>query len=378
MNLRRVRLLIWKEFLQLRRDRAMLPIIFVMPALQLLMFGYVVGSDVRNLPTAVVDLDNTHASRQVATSFAASGYFRIVARPTSEAGIRPLMDGNKVQVAVVVPPGFSEKLAQRQSAPVLVVVDGSDSKTASIAQGYATAILANLSNELGPFANSTRGSPATRFAGINAQVRVLFNPSLRAVNTMVPGLIAMILLLSMTALMSQAVVKERERGTLEQLFVTPIQRSEYILGKVTPYVMVATVQIAVIVSVGLLWFRVPFRGNVLVVGAGMLLFMILGIGQALLISMVSKTRFQAQQAVVLIMIPSMMLSGFIFPIESMPTAVQLVTFAIPLRYVLIVMRSSFMKGSGFLALGPQLLAMAAFAAAVFGFAITRFHKKLSD
>lgn len=378
MNFRRVRLLIWKEFLQLRRDRAMLPIVFIMPALQLLMFGYVVGADVRNLPTAVVDLDGTQLSRQVATSFSSSGYFRIVARPPSEAGIRPLMDGNKVQVAIVVPAGFSRTVQQRQNAPILVVVDGSDSKTASIAQGYATAILANLNNQLQPGANSVRGSPAARFSAIDARIRVLFNPSLRAVNTMVPGLIALILLLSMTALMSQAVVKERERGTLEQLFVTPIQRSEYLLGKITPYVMVAIVQITVIVTVGLLWFHVPFRGSALVVGLGLLLFMIMAIGQALLISMISKTRFQAQQAVVLIMIPSMMLSGFIFPIESMPQSVQLISYVIPLRYVLVVMRSSFMKGSGFLALGPQFIAMAAFSAAIFGFAITRFHKKLSD
>lgn len=378
MDFRRVRLLIWKEFLQLRRDRAMLPIIFIMPALQLLMFGYVVGADVRNLPTAVVDLDNTVISRRVATSFAASGYFDIVARPKTEAEIRPLLDGNRAQVALVVPSGFSAHIERREQAPVMVIVDGSDSKTASIASGYANAILSNLGETLMSEASGNSPPPTKRFSGIDARVRVLFNPSLRAVNTMVPGLIAMILLISTSALVSQAVVKERERGTLEQLFVTPIQRGEYLLGKILPYVMVSVVQIAVIMTVGLLWFRVPFRGSVLVVGLGVLLFMIMSIGQALLISMSSRSRFQAQQAVMFIMIPSMMLSGFIFPIESMPKAVQLVSYVIPLSYVLVVLRSSFMKGSGFIPLLPQFIAMALFSALIFGFAITRFHKKLSD
>lgn len=388
MNLRRVGLLIWKEFLQLRRDKMMLPIIIFMPLAQLIMFGYVVSADVRDLPTAIVDLDRTPLSQRVSDSFTGSGYFTAVARPQRESDIRPLMDGNRIQVAVVVPKGFADRVDRGLPADVQVIVDGSDSKTSSIAGGYSQAIVADLSTKLAreaaaragrraPGPQAARGGGVSGF-GIDARVRVLFNPSLRAANTMVPGMIALVLLISMSALMSQAVVKERERGNLEQLFVTPVRRGEYVLGKVLPYVIVASVQIALIFTVGLLWFRVPFRGSLLVMSAGVLTFMLLAIGQALLISLVSRSRYQATQAVMFIMIPSMMLSGFIWPIESMPRPVQLVSYAIPLRYVLVILRSTFMKGSGFIAMWEQFALMAGISVLVFAVALAGFQKRISD
>jgi ABC-2 type transport system permease protein len=375
MFLRRLRLMVWKEFLELSRDRLLLPLVFVMPVVQLIMFGYVVSSDVRDIPTAVVDYDLTPASKAVVDAFANSGYFKIVARPAAEHDVRSLMDGNVAQAALVIPRGFADNVLAREPAPVEVIVDGSESKTSQVAQGYAVSILRDASTKL---VKPPPGVQRPRLPRFDVRVRVLFNPSLRSVDTMVPGLIAFILLLSTTMLMSLAVVRERERGQLEQMFVTPIGRAEYLLGKILPYLLTATVQIAVIFSVGTLWFGVPFRGSILVIAVGAALFAITSIGQGLIISTFSRTRFQAQQAVIFVALPSFLLSGFVFPLESMPRPIYLITYAIPMRYFLVVLRSNFMKGSGFAALAPQLAAMAAFSVAIFGFALLRFQKKIAD
>ena len=373
--LRHTGLVMWKEALQLSRDRGLLPLILVVPVVQLIMFGYVVGSDVRNLPTAVVDQDNTTMSRKVVDAFTGSTYFTVVARPGNESGIKPLMDGNQVTVAIMIPRGFENGVRAGRSMPVEVVVDGSDSKTSQVAAGYSASILASLSSMLYP---AKPGVSLSKVPGVDARVRVLFNPSVSSVNVMVPGLMAVVLLISGTTVMAQAVVRERERGTLEQLFVTPISRTEYLFGKILPYAVVATVQISVVFVVGTLWFRVPFNGNLLVVGTASLLFMLTTLGIGLLISTISRTRQQAQQATMFILLPSFVLSGFIFPIESMPAIIQPLTLLIPLRYVLVALRGNFLKGSGFADLWPQFLAMTVFAVLVFFTAVWRFRKRLAD
>jgi len=372
MDAKRIGLLMWKEFTQFRRDPLLLRLVIVMPILQLMMFGYVVGADVRNIPTAIVDADKTPMSRQVAAAFSSSGYFIVTSHPADERSIQPLLDRNQIQVAVLLPAGLEADLTRGRSVPVEIVVDGSDSKTASVASGYAAQIVGAF-NRKRIAALGIAGAP-----GIDARTRVLFNPSLRAVNAMIPGLVAMIMMLSMSAIMSQAVVKERERGTLEQMFVTPITRGEYLLGKVTPYVLISFVQVGIIMLLGRYWFQVPFSGSVAMVGLGLLLFLFTALGQGLFISTISRTRQQAQQGTMFILIPTMVLSGFIFPIESMPAAVVPVTYLVPLRYVLVVLRSNWMKGAGLDVLWPQLVAMAVFSAVVFFAALARFRKRLAD
>ena len=374
MSWSRTKLLFWKELLQLRRDRMLLPLVFLQPILQLVMFGYVVGSDVTNLPTAIVDQDRTTISREVVAGFESTQYFDILERPLSEDEVQPLMDTNRVQVAILLPPGLAEGLARGERVPVEVVVDGSDSKTAQVAAGYAQQILGEFDRDR----LAAMGVSLDQAAGVDARVRVLFNPTLRAVNAMVPGLVAFILMLSTTAVMAQAVVRERERGTLEQMFVTPITRTEYMLGKVVPYVAISVVQVLGVMLVGRFWFRVPFNGSYVVMATGLGLFMLTSIGIGLLISTVSRTRHQAQQATMFFMIPTMVLSGFIFPIDSMPEPIQPITYLIPLRYVLTVLRGNAMKGTGFGPLLPELAAMAVFSLLVFGAALARFQKRLSD
>lgn len=373
MNPKRIRLLIWKEFSQLKRDPLLLRLLLIMPVLQLVMFGYVVGADVKNLKTAVVDLDRSVTSRRLAASFESSGYFKTVARPSDEREIRALLDHGDVAVALVIPEQTEVGLERGETPEVAVVVDGADSRTASVASGYSAQIISDFNSRRIAEQGIELDAP-----GIDARVRVLFNPSLRAVNTMIPSLIAMVLMLSTMSIMSQAVVKERERGTLEQMFVTPIKRGEYLVGKVTPYLIASVIQMALVAIVGRLWFKVPFNGNVWVVLVGLLLFMFTSVGLGLLISLVSRTRTQAQQTVMFILIPSMVLSGFIFPVESMPPAIVPLTYLIPMRYAVVVMRNAFIKGSGFADLWFELTALAVFSVAVFGVAVTRFNKRLAD
>jgi ABC-2 type transport system permease protein len=371
MYWRRTFLVMWKEFLELFRDRSLLPVVILMPIIQLVLFGYVVSADVRNLSTAVVDLDHTAASAQVGESMLNSGYFVLAGRPADEAGAQKLMDANKAQVAVVVPSGFEEDVRGGVKAPVEVIVDGTEANTGQVASQYARNILYNLSAKL-------YGGAASSGPGIDARVRVWFNPTMRSVNTMVPGLISFILLMSVTSLVAASVVKERERGTLEQIFVTPLAKSQYLLGKMLPYAVIAFVEVAIIFATGVLWFRVPFQGSIVFMLFASSLFLLTSIGQGLIVSTLAHTRQQAQMVTMFISLPSMMLSGFMFPVDSMPPVIRALTNVIPLKYFLVVIRSIFLKGAGPVALWPQLGAMATFSFAIFGFALLRFQKKFSD
>jgi len=377
MSWRRIRFLIWKEFTQIRRDRGMLPILFIMPVIQLVLFGYVVGSDVRNLSLAVLDQDNSVQSHRIADAFASSGYFTITARPTSEAQLKDDVDGGQAVIAIVIPKGLADAVREKRPSQIGVIVDGSDSRTSQVANGYAQGIIASLSSQFYTSPGASAGGAPTAM-GVDAQVRVLYNPTMRAVNTMVPGLLAFILLMSTQNLMSQAIVKERERGTLEQLFVTPIGRTEYLLGKLLPYIGVAVVQVTVTFIVGVLWFQVPFRGSLWLIAGGLMLFMLSALGLGMIISLMSRTRQQAQQTSMFLQMPSMMLSGFMFPIDAFPRWLYFLTFLIPLRYALVILRSNFLKGSTLVALWPQFVAMALFSIAIFIFGLTRFRKRLAD
>jgi len=373
MSLKRIRLLIWKEFTQLRRDPMLIRLLMLMPVLQLILFGYVVAVDVRNLSTAVVDLDHSAISAKLEASFAGSGYFRIVAHPSSESDLRPLLDRGTATVAIVIPEGTQDRLARGETAPIGIVVDGSDSQISAIGSGYASQIIAGFNNDLRDSAGVSLSPP-----GVDARIRVMFNPTMDPVNTMIPGLIAVIMMISLMAILSQAVVKERESGTLEQMFVTPIRAGEYLIGKVTPYAVLATAQMLVVAVVGMLWFRVPFSGNVWAVLTGLALFMLTNIGMGLFVSLVSRTRQQAQQAMAFLMIPTMILSGFIFPIESMPALIQPLTRLIPMTWALIVLRNSFVKGSDFGPLAVPLLVLAGFALVIFTAAVIATRRRISD
>lgn len=386
MNAARVRLLAWKEVRQLRRDPMLVRILLLMPVLQLLLLGYVVAADVTELPTAIVDLDRTPVSRQIDSAFAASDYFDVSTRPDSEDQLQSLMDTGQVRVAIVVPVGTQAALERGEATPLGIIVDGSDSQSASVGAGYATQLVARYNGERiaalsgaahpGQAGAPALGSPGA--PGLDTTVRVLYNPTMATVNAMIPGLVAFILMLSLMVVMSQAVVKERESGTLEQMFVTPIRPDEYLVGKVVPYAVVALIQMAIVMAVGMLWFKVPFRGSVAVVLVGLALFMLTAIGIGLIVSLFSHTRQQAQQAVMFLALPMMLLSGFIFPIDSMPAPIVPFTYLIPLRYALEVLRSAMLKGAGFDTLAVPLMALAVFGVVIFGIAVLATRRRLTD
>lgn len=373
MSWRRIRLLIWKEFAQLRRDPAFFRIMFIAPIIMVLIFGYVVGSDIKNLDLAVLDNDHSVQSRRVVDAFTSTGYFTVSARPDNEAELKEVMDGGRAVIAIDIPAGFGDAIRARQSSRIGIVIDGSDSRASSVANGYASGIISNLSAEFYP-----QTATLASAGGVDSQVRVLYNPTLRSINAMIPALLAFILLMSTSNVMSQAIVKERERGTLEQLFVTPIGRTDYLLGKLLPYVGIAALQVVVVFLFGTLWFRVPFNGSLWVIGIGLMLFMLSALGLGMLVSLISTTRQQAQQSAQFLQMPQMMLSGFMFPIEAFPTWLYYVTYLIPLRYILEILRSNFMKGSSFSQLWFPFVAMAVFSIAIFVLGLSRFHKRLAD
>jgi ABC-2 type transport system permease protein len=372
MSWRRIRLLVWKEYTELLRNKTMIRIMFIMPVMMLLMFGYVVGSDIKNLKLAVLDNDHSPQSQRVVDAFVHSGYFVLAAQPRDEAALKKAMDGGQAVIALDIPKGFADSIRQKRSTQIGIVIDGSDSRSSGQANGYAGGIINNLNSEFYPTPSFAKAG------GVNAQVRVLYNPTMRNINTMVPALLAFILLMSTSNVMSQAIVKERERGTLEQLFVTPIGRTDYLLGKLLPYVGIAAIQVVIVFVVGTLWFQVPFHGSLIVIGGGLMLFMLSALGIGMLVSLISTTRQQAQQTSQLMQMPQMMLSGFMFPVEAFPTWLYYLTYLIPLRYILVIVRSNFMKGSSFAELWFQFVAMGAFSVGIFFLGLSRFHKRLAD
>lgn len=365
--------IIKKEFLQLVRDRRMVPIILILPFMMLVMFGYVVGADVKHLPTIIHDEDLTPASREVGRRFSNSGYFDVAYHRGGEADLRKALDSGQAVVAMIIPRGFGVALAGDKTAVMQIIVDGSDPNSSSIALAYASRIVGNMSSAIVLQRLRAGAFPA---GGVDLRLRVLFNPDLENVNYMIPALFGMILMISTVALTAQAMVREREEGTLEQLIVTPIRRYELIIGKTIPYVVIGFVQITVVLVAGVALFRVPIRGSLITLYLSALLFVAASLGTGLLVSTVSKTRQQATVTAMLLMLPANMLSGVFFPLENMPTVIYWVTFLIPLRYFLVIVRSVTLKGVGYGPLAMQYLGLGMLAVVIFIASVLTFHKRL--
>ncbi|MCL6472017.1 MAG: ABC transporter permease [Firmicutes bacterium] len=374
----RILMLARKEILQLLRDKRLLPLAFIAPLLQLILFGYVVQTEVKDIGMVVADYDRTAESRVMAEKFANAGYFEIVKHVNSEADIPTYLRSDKATLGLIIPKGFEHAIKNGRTAELMLVLDGSDANTGVQAQQYAMRIIAARSQELMNSRLNTINALSARIVNVSSRVRVWYNPDLKSVNYMVPGLIGMILTIITTILTSVAIVKERERGTLEQLVVTPIKRWELILGKILPYVIISFIEVALVVSLGVVWFGVPFRGNVLLLLALCVAFLFTTVGQGLLVSTVSRTQHQAQMTAWFFMMPAIMFSGFIFPIENMPKAIQLVTYLVPLRYFLVIVRGIFLKGVGMEELWDQALILMLLGILIFSISVFRFQKRFTD
>ncbi len=374
----RLRAMIRKEFLQLLRDKRLLPVVLVIPIVQLVMFGYAVSTDIKHLPTAIIDQDRTALSRRLVEGFGNSEYFDIKARPGGESRTRVLMDRGDVSVALVIPRGFMDRVTKGRQSPVQLLVDGSLSNSSSVALAYSQQIVGRLSQELAFKRLASLGNGQIRLARLEARTRIWYNPTFKSVDYMIPGLCGLILMISTMALTSQAVVREREEGTLEQLIVTPILRREFLLGKTLPFVLIGLIQATSVFIGGIVLFGVPLRGSVLLLYFASLLFVFTSLGMGLLVSTVSRTRQQAMVTSMFFMLPAQMFSGMIFPIENMPAVARLVTYAVPLRYFIVILRGITLKGVGLGPLWGQLVAMTFLGVAIMGASALRFQKKFSD
>jgi ABC-2 type transport system permease protein len=363
--------IIRKELLELRRDPRLFGLVIMAPIIQLTMLGYAATTDVRNVPMVVVDEDRSSESRALISRFHASDNFVVIDTLPSVRDIDAYLDGGRAWMALTIPADYSHRLRTGEGAVVQVVADGTDANSTNVALGYAGRLVSAYAREL--LAASGHG-PAMPV--VAAEIRVWFNPELESRYFMIPGILALLLLVITTNLSSMAIVREREVGTLEQLNVTPIRRWQLITGKLLPYAAIGMIDVLLVIAVALLWFEVPLRGSFALLMLMCLVYLLTTLGLGLFVSTISSTQQQAMMtASFFFLIPMIFLSGFVFPIENMPEWIQPVTLLIPLRYFLVILRGIFLKGVGLETLWPQALALLAWGLGMLTLAVLRSSKR---
>ncbi len=374
-SLSRIFQIVWKEVIQIRRDRRMFGLVLMMPVIELFIFGYVVATDVDNIDLAVCDYSQTAESRAYVDQLARSGYFRISADCRRVGGIDDLLDRGAARVALVIPPDFAGRLAAGEPAKVMAAIDGSNSNTATIAVSYLEQItLSQAVDVMVPGGGGER--LLARHPLVTAEPRVWFNPELRSVNFMVPGIICVLLMESLVILTAIAIVKEKERGTIEQILVSPIRRYELILGKAIPFVGLGFINVTVVILVGTYWFDVAISGSIPLLFFLTGLFILTCLGMGLVVSAISNTQQQASMAGQFVILPNMFFSGFMFPIASMPPLVQKLTYLIPLRYYITIVRGIFLKGAGWAELYDEAAILLVYGVLILALATAFFRKQV--
>jgi len=374
---RRVGSLVLKELIQMVRSPASRFLLWGPPLIQMLMFGYAANLEVRHVAMAVLDHDHSQESRDFIARFEHSPYFDVVLRARDRAELRDAIDHGRAQIGLALDAGFAERLRDGRGAPAQAIVDATASNTALIALGYVEQVAARYARELeDEQLQRRRPEWLGRVPRIELEFRPWYNPDLLSRWFFLPGVVGTITLITIMTLTAFSVVREREIGTLEQMMVTPIRRSEFILGKTIPSYLVGVVNITMIAAVGRFWFHLPFRGSLALFALGASLFILCTIGFGLLLSTVSETQQQAMLLSSFITTPAFMLSGFVNPISNMAVGLQWLSYLDPLRYFMVVLRSIYLKGVGLRILWPDLVAMALFAAALLAVSVLRFRKSL--
>jgi ABC-2 type transport system permease protein len=379
----RIREIVRKEFRQVLRDPRLRVVLFVPPLVQLIIFGYAVNMDVELARLAWVDKDHSPASRELLARFVGSGRFEVVEAPASDSEVQDALDHGRVQGVVQVLPGFARDLERGRTARVQILVDGTNSNTASLVGSYAGQVVSNYAAAVSGAQQNARllaretVQPANfALPQVDVRTRVWFNPDLKSRNYFVPGVIANIIMLVTLMLTALGIVREKEIGTMEQLMVTPIRPVELMIGKTLPFAVVGIVDVVLITTAALVLFRIPFRGSAALLFGSALLFLLTTLGAGLFVSTISHTQQQAMMGTFFFAIPAFMLSGFAFPIHNMPPAVQYITYLNPLRYFLEIVRGIFLRGVGAEVLWPQMAALGAYGVAVLGLSAARFRKRL--
>jgi ABC-2 type transport system permease protein len=367
--------IIKKEFHQVRQDKRMLGVSIMAPILQVVLLGYAATTDIKYSNLVVCDQDKTAESRELIQNFTNSHYFVLKYSVDVPNEVDSYIDNAKASVALVIPQGFSEKVFGRKTAPLQMVFDGADANTANILLGYATQIVSSYSQSI--VINAASILQGANVARIFPEPRVWFNPDLKSQNFMVPGVVALVLMIITMTLTSLGIVKEKEIGTLEQLLVTPIKPYQLILGKLIPFVIIGAFDMLIVLAIARFWFEVPLLGSLLLLFGLSGLFILTTLGLGLFISTIAKSQQQAMLiAQFFFFMPFMFLSGFSFPIENMPTVIQWITYVIPLRYFLVIVRGVFLKGSSMAELWPQALALFIFGVSILTLSVLRFRKRL--
>ncbi|HEY6872196.1 MAG TPA: ABC transporter permease [Geobacteraceae bacterium] len=373
----RLKTMLIKEFIQILRDPKMRFVIFAVPVVQIFVFGYAVNTDVKHIATAVYDQDNSVMSRDLTARLAQSGYFDIVRRVGETGEIRRLIDRGEVKAAVQMNHGFEDALRRGRTAPLQIIVDGSDPNTARIVLSHAVKIAGRFSDAILAERQVRSGGSSRREPLVAMESRAWFNDNLESRNYYVPGVMAQMVLIVTMMLSGMSVVREKEIGTMEQVIVTPIRRWEFIIGKTLPFAVIGYINVAIVTFLAVFWFDIPIRGNLLLLFTATGLYLLSTLGFGLFISTVSRTQQQAMMSSFMFTFPAMLLSGFAFPIASMPQSVQYATYANPLRYYLIIIRGIFLKGVGSDILWPELLGLLILGAIILAFAVQRFHKTVA-
>ena len=373
----RLKQMLIKEFIQVFRDKRTRFILIGPPIIQMMVFGYAATYEIRHVPTVVLDLDHSQESRELVSRFTSSPYFDVQRQLTDSRQLGDSIDQGDATAGLEIDAGFAAKLRSGETAPLQVIVDATNSNTALIASGY----IAQIAREFGQEYQKDRiARIAPQLVEVMPSVelapRPWYNPDLSSRWFFVPGIIGSLMLVLVVTLTAFAVVREREIGTLEQIMVTPIRPAEFILGKTLPFFLIGLFDVTLIAVVGSLWFQVPFRGHVWVLATGAVLFLLCMLGVGLLISTVSATQQQAMVTAFFFIMPAITFSGFGFPISTMPRWMQDFSYLIPLRYFLVVIRGTYLKGVGMDILWPQMAAMAGLGAALLTAAVLRFHKAL--
>ncbi len=371
MNLNRILAVLKKEFLQMKRDRMTLALVFMIPLVQLLLFGYAIQTEVKNIPTVVFDQSLSADSRDVLNSFSASGYFAIKYTANSYQAVTQQIDSGAAQVGIVFPPDFARQLARGKSASVQVIVDASDNMVANQAIAIANSIGLIKSQQI-----LTQRMNMSSYPPYDIRVRPWYNPDGITAYYMVPAILGIIVTMTMVIITAVAIVRERERGTLEQLIVTPIKPLELMIGKILPYIVLGYLQITVALLVGVLIFHVPIRGSLLQLYLLTLFFITASLGLGLMISNIAKNQMQAFQMSFFVMLPSILLSGFMFPRLAMPKFIYYLSYVIPLTYYLDIIRGIILKGIGYQYLMGQVTALLVFSIVMITISTLKFQKKI--
>jgi ABC-2 type transport system permease protein len=376
--MRRIWYVMWKEVIELRQDPRIFGIIFIAPVVQLAVLGYAATTDVRNVPIVVVDADRSTGSQDLISRFTGSGIFELVDVVSDERQVDRYLESGDAWMALSIPANFGESVSAGRPATLQVVADGSDANSTNIALGYANNLLTGYAQEMVE-RRRTSGAAAVSMGGsIEPRVRVWFNPTLESRYFMLPGIFALLLLVVTSNLSSMAIVREREIGTLEQLNVTPLGRLELIVGKLLPYGIIGLIDVLIVLVVIVFWFEVPLRGSFWLLFGMSVIYLLTTLGLGLFISTISHTQQQAMMtSTFFFLIPMMYLSGFVFPIENMPDVIQPITYMIPLRYFVVILRGIFLKGVGLETLWPQALALLGWGVAILTLAYMRSSKRLA-